>query len=229
MLSGPGCRVLFLEHAAERADQVPQLDFLNRLLVGRECPRRQVAGQPRIALAPFAAALLEHAGRVAILLVLQQPADQLLPRVFQLVRDFLLAGQHHPRLDLDQRAGHVEKVADGVDVDLLQHGDVFEELVGDRRDRNVRRRRARCLRTRYSSRSSGPRKISSSTRKCMKNSYSPEVESNTTNPRPSSRRRNSTACTRTVAIAACQSEAKPSRPATVRDETHCGLRESSGC
>ena len=53
--------------------------------------------------------------------------------------DLVLAGQHHPRLDFDQRAGHVEKIADRVDVDLLQHGQVFEKLVGDGGDRNVRR------------------------------------------------------------------------------------------
>ena len=105
---------------------------------GSIVPRRQVVRHPRKSLAPLAAPLLEHAGRVAVLLVLQQPADQFLPRVFQLLLDFLFARQHHPRLDLDQRAGHVEKIAHRVDVDLLQHGDVFEKLVGDRRDRNVR-------------------------------------------------------------------------------------------
>ena len=82
---GAGDGVLGLEHAAERADQVPQLDFLNRLLIGRRLAGRQVVGQARKALAPLAAALFEHAGRVAILLVLEQPANQLLPRILELV------------------------------------------------------------------------------------------------------------------------------------------------
>ena len=34
-------------------------------------------------------------------------------------------------------AGHIEKVADAVDVDLLQHGDVVQELFGDGRDAEV--------------------------------------------------------------------------------------------
>ena len=51
--------------------------------------------------------------------------------------DLLLAGQHRPRFHLDEQAGHVEKIADRIDVDLLQNGDVFEELLGDGRDSDV--------------------------------------------------------------------------------------------
>ena len=82
---------LLLEHPAERAHQVPQLDLVDRLLVRLDGAAGQVARHPRIALAPLAAPLLEHAGRVAVLLELQQPADQLLPRILELLLDLVVA------------------------------------------------------------------------------------------------------------------------------------------
>ena len=99
--------------------------------------RRQVAAQPRIALLPIAAPLLQDAGRVAELLVLQQAADKLLPRVFQLPLHLVAPRQHLLRLDLDQQAGHRQEVAHGIDVQLLQHRQILEILVGDRRDGNI--------------------------------------------------------------------------------------------
>ena len=51
--------------------------------------------------------------------------------------DLFLAGKRCPRLHFDQQAGHVEKVADGIDIDLFDDGDVFQELLGDRRDLDV--------------------------------------------------------------------------------------------
>ena len=121
----------------ERAHQVPQLHLLDRLVGQPALVRRQVAAQPRIALLPIAAPLLEDAGRVAELLVLQQAADKLLPRVFQLPLHLVAPRQHLLRLDLDQQAGHRQEVAHGVDVQLLQHRQILEILVGDRRDGNI--------------------------------------------------------------------------------------------
>jgi hypothetical protein len=63
-------------------------------------------------------------------------AASLLPRVFDLVGNLVVAGQHHARLDFDQRAGHFEEVADGVDVDFLENGQVFKKLLRDRRERD---------------------------------------------------------------------------------------------
>ena len=88
-------------------------------------------------LLPAAAPLLEDAGRVAILLVFQQAADELLPRVFQFAFHFVASRQHLLRLDLDQQAGHGQEIAHGVDVQLLDQRQIFEILVGDRRDGNV--------------------------------------------------------------------------------------------
>ena len=85
---------------------------------------------------PIAAALFEDRGGVFEPLVFQEPLDQFVPRVFQRIFDLFAARQHHPRLDLDQRAGDIEKIANGIHVELLKHGQVFEKLVGDRRDRD---------------------------------------------------------------------------------------------
>jgi hypothetical protein len=49
----------------------------------------------------------------------------------------LAASRNHPRLDLDQRAGHIEKIAHRVHVELLEHRQVAQELIGNRRDRQI--------------------------------------------------------------------------------------------
>ena len=89
--------------------QIPQLDLLDRLFGQVPLPLGQVAGLPRVVLLPLAAPLVEHAGRVAVLLVLQQPADQFLPRVVDLVLHLVAAGQHLLRLDLDEHAAMARK------------------------------------------------------------------------------------------------------------------------
>src|SRR5437867_986907 len=71
-----------------------QPDFTEQLwLGGRYVSPGQIARQAWVPLAPLSAALLEHAGGVSILLVLQQPANQFLPRILQLIGDLLLARQ----------------------------------------------------------------------------------------------------------------------------------------
>jgi hypothetical protein len=42
--------------------------------------------------------------------------------------------QHHPRLDLHEQRGHLEEIADRIDVNLLQHREDLEVLLGDPRD-----------------------------------------------------------------------------------------------
>ena len=96
----------------------------------------QIVGQPRIPLLPIAAPLFENPGGVFEFLVFQQPLDQFPPRVVQRILDLLAPRQHHPRLDFDQRTGHFEKIADGVDIELLKDRQILEKLIGDRRDRD---------------------------------------------------------------------------------------------
>ena len=88
-----------------------------RLDMGKSCVRfRRLDDVPLDVLA-------EAVGRTTV--------DQLLARVVQLVGHFLLAGAHHAGLHLDQQAGHVEEIANRVDVDLLQNGQVIEVLLRD--------------------------------------------------------------------------------------------------
>ena len=62
---------------------------------------------------------------------------QLLPRVFQFVLHLVAPRQDLLRLDLDQQTGHRQEIAHRVDVQLLEHRQILEILVGDRRDGNV--------------------------------------------------------------------------------------------
>src|SRR6187200_2827314 len=85
--------VLRLEYTAKRAHEVPQLNFLYRLRLGRYLPRRQIVRGAREPLAPLAAALFEHARSIAVLFVLEEPPHEVLPRVFEFFDDFVFAGQ----------------------------------------------------------------------------------------------------------------------------------------
>ena len=109
-----------LQNASKGTDQVPQLHFLDRLFVEFSLASQLVARATRIAFTPLAAALLQHAGRVAILFEFEQPADNLLPRVVERFFDLVLGRQNGSRFDLDERAGELQKIADRVDVNLLQ-------------------------------------------------------------------------------------------------------------
>jgi hypothetical protein len=82
---------------------------------------------------------MQHLGGRLELFVLQQPVDQFLSRIFKLL--FLglrrIARQQHPRLDLDKRRGHHQKVGRDRNVEALHQPDVPQVLVGDLRDRDV--------------------------------------------------------------------------------------------
>ena len=122
---------------AEGAHQIPQFHLLDRLAGQVALVPGQVGRQPRIALLPTAAPLLQNAGRVAVLLVFQQPANQLLPRVLQLVLHLVAPRQHLLRLDLDQPTGHRQEIAHRIHVQPLDHRQVFQILVGNRGDGNI--------------------------------------------------------------------------------------------
>ena len=73
-------------------------------------------------------------------LVLEQPPDQRIARIFLVVG---IAGgglgprQQHPALDVDQRRRHHQELAGDVEVELLHQVEVLEVLLGDQRDRDV--------------------------------------------------------------------------------------------
>jgi len=73
------------------------------------------------------------------LLVLEQPPNQRLPRILH--RLIALGGirprKQHPGLDVDQRGGHDQELADGVEVELLHQLYIFEILLSNQGDRNI--------------------------------------------------------------------------------------------
>ena len=117
--------------------EVPEFHLMDRLVGQIPLPRRQIARHPRIVLLPGPAALIEDTGRIAILLVFQEPPHKLLPGVFEFLLDLIGPRQHLLRLDLDQEAGHGHEVAHRANVELLQDGQVLQVLVRDQRDGNI--------------------------------------------------------------------------------------------
>ena len=83
--------------------------------------------------------LVQRAGRVLEFLVLEQLANQLEPRVGDLVVILLRRRrrQQHPRLDLHERRGQHEEVADRFRIELLDQLNALDELSHDPRDRNL--------------------------------------------------------------------------------------------
>jgi hypothetical protein len=84
---------------------------------------------------------VQQAGGRLEFLVLEQPADQRVARVF--LRFAFHAGggfrprQQHLRLDVDQSSRHDEEVAGDVEIELLHQRDGLEILRRDQRDRDV--------------------------------------------------------------------------------------------
>ena len=132
----PGDRRL-ADDPPKRAHQVPQFYLLDRLVRRIAVLGRNVLDQAGIMLLPIAAPLLEHARGVAILLILQEAANQLVPRILDLFLDLVGPGEDLLRLDLDQHARHGHKIADRVDIQLFEHREVLQKLVGDGRDGDV--------------------------------------------------------------------------------------------
>ena len=89
---------------------------------------------------PQLLALVQQLGRRLELLVLEQPADERVARIFLLAFDAgrrLRPRQQHLRLDVNQRRRHHEELAGDVEVQLLHQLDGVEILLRDERDRNV--------------------------------------------------------------------------------------------
>ena len=83
--------------------------------------------------------LEEHLGGGLEALVLEETLDQFAARVFGVAADDVagIARKEGLRLDVDQERGHVDELAGGVDVDLLEVLGVVEKLAGDAGDGNV--------------------------------------------------------------------------------------------
>ena len=86
-------------------------------------------------LLPCAPSLIKDTRRILEPLVLQQPLDQVVPRVVERLFDLIAVREHQTRLDFDQRAGDFQEIAHRVDVDLLEHRQIIEELCRDLGDR----------------------------------------------------------------------------------------------
>ena len=125
------------QDAAESAHQIPQFHLLNGFLRHISLAGRQIAHQSRILLLPRPAPFFKDAGRIAKLLVFQKTPNQLLAGILKRFFDFVRAGKNLLRFDFDERARHGEEIADGIDVQLLEHRQVFQVLLGDRGDRDI--------------------------------------------------------------------------------------------
>ena len=81
----------------------------------------------------------EHLGGGFEALVLEEALDEFAARVFGFAAGDVagVAGEKCLRFDVDQERGHVDELAGGVDIGLLQVLGVFEELAGDAGDGNV--------------------------------------------------------------------------------------------
>jgi hypothetical protein len=83
---------------------------------------------------------VEQVGGILELLVFQELADQLGPRVAGALLIRLLGflpRQEHGRLDLHQRGGHDQEIARQIDVESLEDLDVLQVLVGDLGDGDI--------------------------------------------------------------------------------------------
>ena len=72
-------------------------------------------------------------------LVLEEALDEFAARVFGFAAEDVggVAREQGLRLDVDEQRGHVDELAGGVDVDLLEVVGVLEELAGDAGDGDV--------------------------------------------------------------------------------------------
>src|SRR6185436_8622452 len=129
-----------LEHAVQRLDQ-PVDAHLGQ--GGRLDLRRGRRGDPPGEdLAVEQRVLGELAGHVLVLLVLEQPPDQLGPRVALLLRGLarlrrLRPRQEQPALDVGERGRHHQELACDVEVEGHHLGEGLVVLLGDERDGDV--------------------------------------------------------------------------------------------
>ena len=98
---------------------------------GRLTGRRISGGDTGKPELPLAGPILKQHGGIAVLLVLQQAADELLAdRLHRLFR-LLGTGHEFPGLDLQEHAGQFNELTHLIDRDILDHVDVGDELLGN--------------------------------------------------------------------------------------------------
>ncbi len=100
-------RLVLLQDAPHRADQIPQLHLLDRLSCRIHRPWRKVERLPHLVLLPIAAPLFQHARGVFELFVFQQPQHKFVAFIGPLFHLFATGREHHPRFDLNQCASQV--------------------------------------------------------------------------------------------------------------------------
>jgi len=133
-----------LHEAAEGFEKIPDLEgfeveFLFELVGLAEF--LEVGEGAGVALGLVVGPIVEFAGEVLEFFVFEELADQFEARVAEVVlflaRFGLAAGQEHGGLDFHEGGGHDEEFAGEVDVELLEHIDILEVLVGDGGDGDV--------------------------------------------------------------------------------------------
>ena len=128
-----------IDHGLKGRQQAEQIDFELRLVV----VARDV-GHPLVGALPLSGAnllaLVQQAGGRLEFLVLEEPADERIPRILRLAlhpgRRFR-PRQQHPGLDVNQRRRHDQELARHVQVELLHELNRVQVLRGDERDRDV--------------------------------------------------------------------------------------------
>src|SRR5439155_7030049 len=130
------------EYARHQLDQ--PVDGEVRRLEVCDLPRSQrqvLLGAPEEHVAAELRTSADPPRGILVLLVLEQPADELLSGIRSCLTfgrlGCLLARQEHARLDVGQRGGHQEVFAGQIDVQRLRRVHVLEVPVGDEADGDV--------------------------------------------------------------------------------------------
>ena len=125
-------------HPRHSPNEIPDMHVGDRHLRRRHPTGRVIRGLPREPQFPVPGPILEHRGGVAILLVFEQPLHQVLADEFDRLLHLLGARHEGPRLDLEEHAGEIDKLAHLLDGEPLEDVEVGDELGGDGSDRHFR-------------------------------------------------------------------------------------------
>ena len=124
-------------HPSQRTDEIPDVDITNRDL-GRPTAEPALidcnAGEPQL---PVPGSVLEEHGSVPVLLVFQQPRDELFADRLDSLLCLLGPRHEFTRLDLQKQAGEIDKFPDLVDGEILEHVEIGDKLFGDLRERHL--------------------------------------------------------------------------------------------
>ncbi len=128
-----------IEHGLEGPQQLEHAELHER----RGALHRRRINSSWKNVTPQQIAIAQIFSRGLVLLVLEQPADQLSARIFLLallsvlVRLARVRRQEHPRLDVGERGGHHQVLGGHVDLQISHQPQVLGVLLGDERDGDV--------------------------------------------------------------------------------------------